>query len=70
MNKLELIDAMKQVNGITKSEAAAVVNQFFDEIADALVNGYRVEVRGLCSQELLFLSFFVGTILKDICSEQ
>ena len=34
---------------IKKSEAAAVVNLFFNEMANALANGDRVEIRGLCS---------------------
>jgi len=49
MNKLELINAVVTDNDLTKSEAKHVVNKFFDEISDALVNGDRVEIRGLCS---------------------
>lgn len=49
MNKLELISALKTEADITKSEAAAVVQVFFDSMADALVGGERVEIRGLCS---------------------
>ncbi len=49
MNKLELIDALKTETGLTKNEAAAVVKLFFDEIADSLASGDRVEIRGLCS---------------------
>lgn len=49
MNKLELISALKTEADITKSEAAAVVQIFFDSMADALANGERVEIRGLCS---------------------
>jgi integration host factor subunit beta len=49
MNKLELIETLKTEAGITKSEAAAVVNLFFDEMSNAMVNGDRVEIRGLCS---------------------
>ncbi|MBU0987406.1 MAG: integration host factor subunit beta [Proteobacteria bacterium] len=49
MNKSDLIEALKTEAGITKSEAMAVVHLFFDEMADALVNGDRAEIRGLCS---------------------
>jgi integration host factor subunit beta len=49
MNKRELIDALKKETGITKNEAMAVVNLFFDEMSNALANGDRVEIRGLCS---------------------
>lgn len=49
MNKLDLIAALQAEAGITKREAAIVVNAFFDEMAKALAVGDRVEVRGLCS---------------------
>ncbi len=49
MNKLELIETLKTETGITKGEAAAVVNPFFEEMANALANGDRVEIRGLCT---------------------
>ena len=49
MNKLELIEALKTEAELTKNEAAAVVNLFFDEMANTLTNGDRVEIRGLCS---------------------
>jgi len=49
MNKLELIETLKTKAGLTKNEATAVVNLFFDEMANALASGDRVEIRGLCS---------------------
>ncbi len=49
MNKLELIKALKENNRLSKSEAAKIVNLFFNEMADALAEGDRVEIRGLCS---------------------
>jgi len=49
MNKLELIETLKTKAELTKKEATAVVDLFFDEMADALANGGRVEIRGLCS---------------------
>ncbi len=49
MNKLELIVALKNETELTKFEAAAVVDLFFNEMANALANGDRVEIRGLCS---------------------
>ena len=36
MTKQELIDALKNESKLTKSEANAVVNLFFDEMAKAL----------------------------------
>ena len=49
MNKLELISAIKNEANISKSEAAKVVQIFFDNMADAMERGERVEIRGLCS---------------------
>lgn len=49
MNKLELISTLKQKTGLTKAEAADVVQTFFDSLTEALANGERVEIRGLCS---------------------
>ena len=49
MNKLELIQALKDATDLTKPEAAAVVEIFFNEMADELAKGGRVEIRGLCS---------------------
>jgi integration host factor subunit beta len=49
MNKLELIQVLKDATNLSKSEAAAVVDIFFSEMANELANGGRVEIRGLCS---------------------
>ena len=49
MNKLDLTVALKKETELTKSEAAAIVDLFFNEMADALARGDRVEIRGLCS---------------------
>jgi len=49
MNKLDLIATLKNEAELTKSEAAAVVDLFFNEMANALAKGDRVEIRGLCS---------------------
>ena len=49
MNKLELIDMLKSEHKLTKKDAAAVVELFFESMSDALAKGDRVEIRGLCS---------------------
>jgi integration host factor subunit beta len=49
MNKLELISVLKQRSDLTKTEAAEVVQIFFDSLTDALAKDERVEIRGLCS---------------------
>ena len=46
MNKVDLIEAVKKEAELTKNEAVAVVNLFFNEMGDALANGDRVEIRG------------------------
>ena len=47
MNKLELISALKNEANISKSEAARVVQIFFDSMADSMAKGDRIEIRGL-----------------------
>ena len=49
MNKLDLIAALKNEAELTKLEAATIVDLFFNEMANALAKGDRVEIRGLCS---------------------
>ena len=49
MNKLKLIDTLRFEAEITKAEATAVVGLFFNEMANTLAKGDRVEIRGLCS---------------------
>ena len=49
MNKLELIQALKDATDLSKSEANAVVGLFFNEMSEELAEGGRVEIRGLCS---------------------
>jgi len=48
MTKSELINALRE-NDLTKNEATKVVQLFFDEMSNALANGGRVEIRGLCT---------------------
>jgi len=49
MNKIDLIQALKDSNGLSKLEAERVINLFFNKMADAMAQGDRVEIRGLCS---------------------
>ena len=49
MNKLDLIQALRDATDLTKPEAEKVVTDFFNDMADALAKGDRVEIRGLCS---------------------
>jgi len=47
MNKLELIDTLRDECRIPKKEAATIVDIFIDKISAALADGDRVEIRGL-----------------------
>jgi integration host factor subunit beta len=49
MNKPDLIQALKDSSNLSKSEAEKIVALFFDQMAEALAQGDRVEIRGLCS---------------------
>ena len=49
MNKLELINTLRDECQISKKEAATIVNLFFGNMSNALAEGDRVEIRGLCS---------------------
>ena len=49
MNKIDLIKTLSATTDISKSEAAKIVNLFFDQMASTLEKGDRVEIRGLCS---------------------
>ncbi len=49
MNKIDLIAALKNETGITKTEASKVIQIFFDSMSDTLAKNGRVEIRGLCS---------------------
>jgi integration host factor subunit beta len=57
LNKLELIQAVKNKCHLTKQEASHVVELFFSEMTNALANGERVEIRGFCS---LFVKEYSG----------
>ena len=49
MNKLDIIKRLQNETDLTKNEATIAVETFFNEMANALSNGDRVEIRGLGS---------------------
>ena len=49
MNRSGLIKTLMIENKLTKSAAESIASLFSDEISNALANGDRVEIRGLCS---------------------
>jgi integration host factor subunit beta len=60
MNKLELADRLRKEKHLTGSEGAKIVDLFFNQISDALANGDRVEIRGLCSFHVKQYDSFTG----------
>ena len=60
LNKLELISALREKTDLSKPEAATVVDLFFDNMADALARGDRVEIRGLCSFSVKKYKSYIG----------
>ena len=49
MNKLELMQKIKDKCQLTKEEASQIVELFFSEMTKAFARGERAEIRGLCS---------------------
>ena len=60
MNKQGLLIAFKDGIGLTKSEAKAAVNPFFNKMSNAFANGDRVKIRGLCSFYVKKYKVFTG----------
>lgn len=49
MNKSELIEALAIKKGLSCKKAEEIINTVFDAMADALVSGDRIEIRGFGS---------------------
>ena len=64
MNKLDLIQALRDATDLTKPQAAAVVDIFFNGMAKELAKGDRVEIRGLCSFHVREYGSYTGGIPK------
>ena len=60
MNKLDLVESLREKEGITKSEAATIVELVFDEMSNAMAKGDRVEIRGLCSFYVKQYKAYIG----------
>ncbi len=60
MNKLELVSALIEKTDLSRPEALTVVDLFVDNMADALVRGDRVEIRGLCSFSVKKYKSYIG----------
>ncbi len=49
MNKAEIVEALRQETGLSRTKAKEVIELFFDDMSNALASGDRVEMRGFCS---------------------
>jgi len=57
MNRTDIVAVLAKESGLSKSEAEAVVELFFEAMTDALARGDRVEIRGFCS---IFIKDYKG----------
>ena len=57
---MQLIEALKEKNGTSKAQAQKVVELFFGAMADAMADGKRVEIRGLCTFQVRSYPGYVG----------
>ena len=57
MNKLELIQVIKERTGLTKQESTDMVKLFFDSLTETMIKGERTEIRGFCS---FFIKEYAG----------
>jgi len=62
LNKLELIQALKEKAKLPRQDAYEVVDLFFSELTNAFKKGERVEIRGLCS---FFVKKYEGYIGRN-----
>ncbi|MBT3177862.1 MAG: integration host factor subunit beta [Desulfobacula sp.] len=60
MNKLKLIEVVKNRCSLTQKESIDLVNIFFSEIATTLAKGDRVEIRGLWAFNLKKYQSYTG----------
>ena len=60
MNKMELIERLREEACLNKKEAKAIVTLFFDKMAEALANGNRVKIRRLGSFKVKSYEAYTG----------
>ena len=49
MKKNDIVEMLREQENLERGMANKIVNIFFDEIVQALIDNERVELRGLCS---------------------
>ena len=60
MNKSDLIEGLSKDTGLTKNKAEEVVNTVFNDMANVLVRGDRVEIRGFGSFKVKLYDGYTG----------
>ena len=60
MTKSELIEALSRAESLTKTKAEEIVNLVFNEMANALARGDRVEIRGFGSFKVKHYDGYAG----------
>ena len=60
MNKSQLIESLAQAEKLTLKKAEIVVNAFFENLADALVQDERIEIRGFGSFKVKYYDCYKG----------
>ena len=60
MTKSQLIDAVAERGGMTRRQAEQTVNTIFASMADALIRGDRIEIRGFGSFKTKHYKSYVG----------
>ena len=65
MNKSDLVNALKYESALNRKEAEIIVDSFFDAVADMLIKGDRVEIRGFGSFTVKKYKSYVGRNPKN-----
>jgi integration host factor subunit beta len=60
MTKSDLVEQLTHKTNLTKKKVEAIVNQIFDTMFEALVNGDRIEIRGFGSWFVKNYKSYVG----------
>ena len=60
MKKNDIIDALREQENLENGMAKKITRLFFDEIAQTLIGGSRVEIRGFCSFAIKVYPSYTG----------
>ena len=60
MNKIEIAQLLEEQEILEKNQAKRIVDLFFNSIAQALIRGERIEIRGFCSFEIKEYPSYTG----------